>query len=59
MFVCPLCSESESDVNAKTNLPRCFHCERNFNPIEFRMAAQMDDFKEAVEFLKSAARVTA
>lgn len=51
VFVCPACSESESDVNPKTNLARCFHCERNFNPIEFTMATQTDDFKEAVEFL--------
>ena len=52
VFVCPACSESESDVNPKTNLARCFHCERNFNPIEFTMATQTEDFKEAVEFLK-------
>ena len=52
VFVCPLCSESESDVNPKTNLARCFHCQRNFNPIEFTMATQENDFKEAVEFLK-------
>ena len=52
VFVCPVCSESESDVNRKTNLGRCFHCERNFNPIEFTMATQADDFKQAVEFLK-------
>lgn len=52
VFVCPVCGESESDVNPKTNLARCFHCERNFNPIEFTMATQADDFKQAVEFLK-------
>ena len=52
VFVCPLCSESESDVNPKTNLGRCFHCERNFNPIEFTMAVQAVEFVEAVEFLK-------
>jgi DNA primase len=52
VFVCPACGESESDVNPKTNLGRCFHCERNFNPIEFTMAAEAVDFVEAVEFLK-------
>jgi DNA primase len=52
VFVCPACRESESDVNPKTNLGRCFHCERNFNPIEFTMSADMMEFVEAVEFLK-------
>jgi DNA primase len=51
-FVCPACRESESDVNPKTNLGRCFHCERNFNPIEFTMAVLVVEFVEAVEFLK-------
>jgi DNA primase len=52
VFVCPACRESESDVNPKTNLGRCFHCERNFNPIEFTMAVEVVEFVEAVEFLK-------
>jgi len=52
VFVCPVCQESESDVNPKTNLARCFRCERNFNPIEFTMATQVEDFIQAVEFLK-------
>jgi DNA primase len=52
VFVCPVCRESESDVNPKTNLGRCFHCEQNFNPIEFTMAVEVVGFVEAVEFLK-------
>jgi len=52
VFVCPLCGESQSDVNPKTNLGRCFRCERNFNPIEFTMAVQAVEFVEAVENLK-------
>ena len=52
VFVCPVCRESESDVNPKTNLGRCFHCEQNFNPIEFTMAVEVLEFVEAVEFLK-------
>jgi len=52
VFVCPVCRESESDVNPKTNLGRCFHCEQNFNPIEFTMAVEVVEFVEAVEFLK-------
>lgn len=52
VFVCPSCGESDSDVKRETNLSRCFHCERNFNPIEFTMAAQSMEFVSAVEFLK-------
>jgi DNA primase len=52
VFVCPVCRESESDVNPKTNLARCFHCQQNFNPIEFTMAVEVVEFVEAVEFLK-------
>ena len=36
-FVCPECSESQTSVNPKTNLARCFRCERNWNPIDFTM----------------------
>ncbi|MCH5373433.1 MAG: CHC2 zinc finger domain-containing protein [Planctomycetes bacterium] len=52
VFVCPVCRESESDVNPKTNLARCFHCQQNYNPIEFTMAVEVVEFVEAVEFLK-------
>lgn len=33
------------------NLLRCFHCETNFNPIDFTMAARECDFVEAVHYL--------
>lgn len=51
IFVCPLCGESESDVKRETNLGRCFHCETNFNTIEFVMRADACDFVPAVELL--------
>lgn len=51
VFVCPCCSESESAINPKTNLGRCFRCETNFNPIDFTIAVGGCDFVEAVEFL--------
>jgi DNA primase len=51
VFVCPRCGESLSAVNPRTNLGRCFRCEKNFNPIDFVMAATDRDFVEAVEFL--------
>ena len=52
VFVCPRCGEAQSDVKRDTNLARCFHCETNFNPIDFTMHAQESDFLAAVEFLK-------
>lgn len=50
-FVCPRCSERDSDVKRETNLGRCFCCERNFNPIDFVMHARECDFVQAVEYL--------
>ena len=50
-FLCPLCSEFNSATNPKTNLARCFRCERNFNPIDIVIAAKKLTFVEAVEFL--------
>ena len=50
-FVCPRCGESQSDLNPQENLLRCFHCQTNFNPIDFTMAARACDFVEAVRFL--------
>lgn len=51
-FLCPCCGEYVSAVNPRTNLGRCFHCETNFNPIDFTMAAEQCDFVTAVAFLK-------
>ena len=51
-FVCPECSESQTSVNPKTNLARCFRCERNWNPIDFTMDAGRMDFLEAYGFLE-------
>jgi len=28
-FLCPLCNEFQTAVNPKTNLGRCFRCEKN------------------------------
>lgn len=51
VFVCPLCSETQSAVNPRTNLGRCFRCETNFNPIDFTMAAHRCSFVDAVHYL--------
>lgn len=53
VFVCPSCSETQSAVNPRTNLARCFRCERNFNPIDFTMEVRECDFVAAVQFLES------
>ena len=50
-FLCPRCGESRSDLNPQENLIRCFHCQTNFNPIDFTMAARQCDFVEAVHYL--------
>ncbi len=52
VFLCPICNETESGVNPRTNLARCFKCETNFNPIDFLMRARAFDFPETIEFLK-------
>ena len=51
VFVCPRCQESQTAVNPRTNLGRCFGCETNFNPIDFTMCAYRCEFCEAVEYL--------
>ena len=50
-FVCPECSESQTSVNPKTNLARCFRCERNWNPIDFAMETWELEFQSAVGIL--------
>ncbi len=51
-FVCPQCSESQTCVNPKTNLARCFRCERNWNPIDFTMEVHRIEFLEAVGLIE-------
>jgi DNA primase len=50
-FLCPLCSDFNSATNPKTNLARCFGCQRNFNPIDIVMIEKRLNFVEAVEYL--------
>lgn len=50
-FLCPLCQEFNSATNPKTNLARCFRCNKNFNPIDLVMAAKRLPFKDAVHLL--------
>lgn len=50
-FLCPACGEFRTAVHPRTNLGRCFCCQRNFNPIDFVMLATERDFVDTVYFL--------
>lgn len=52
-FLCPLCGDFHTATNPKTNLARCFRCQKNFNPIDMVMIVRNCSFVEAVRFLKS------
>jgi hypothetical protein len=52
-FLCPLCTEFITATNLKTNLARCFLCEKNFNPIDMVMVVKQISFSKAVDYLKS------
>ncbi len=51
-FLCPICSESNTATKRKTNLARCFRCERNFNTIEMVMETRNVDFIQSCQFLQ-------
>jgi len=51
-FLCPLCSEFQTATQAKTNLARCFRCQKNFNTIDLVMIVNGLNFVESVKFLK-------
>lgn len=50
-FLCPCCQETLTATNPRTNLGRCFRCQRNFNPIDFMIIATHRDFVDAVNYL--------
>jgi DNA primase len=54
-FLCPICSEFNTATNQKTNLARCFRCEKNFNPIDMVMQVKRLGFIDAVEYLNKIA----
>lgn len=51
-FLCPLCGEFRTATHPKTNLARCFRCEKNFNTIDMVMLCRNLSFVESVEYLK-------
>ena len=52
-FLCPLCNEFQTAVNPKTNLSRCFRCEKNFNTIDMVMAWHSTGFVDSVKYLQA------
>jgi len=52
-FLCPICNEFQTAANRKTNLARCFRCEKNFNPIDLVMIVKGLGFVESVKYLKA------
>lgn len=52
-FLCPLCNEFQTAVNPKTNLSRCFRCEKNFNTIDMVMVCHNTDFIGSVKYLQA------
>ena len=50
-FLCPLCQGFHTAVNPRTNLARCFDCQKNFNPIDLVLTVKHCDFHQAVAFL--------
>ena len=51
-FRCPLCGNFHTATKLKTNLARCFDCEKNFNPIDLVIEVTQCSFVEAVERLQ-------
>lgn len=52
-FLCPLCGEFQTATNPKTNMARCFPCEKNFNTIDVVMTCEKTTFVETVNILKA------
>lgn len=55
-FLCPLCNGFDTAVNPKTNLARCFSCEKNFNTIDLVMVVRQINFVDSVRFLQAIAQ---
>lgn len=51
-FLCPICGGFHTATHPRTNLGRCFDCNRNFNPIDLTMREKNCSFLQAVEYLK-------
>ena len=52
-FLCPICGEFDTATNPRTNLARCFRCEKNFNAIDLVMTVKGLSFIDTVEYLQT------
>lgn len=52
-FLCPLCNEFQTAVNPKTNMSRCFRCEKNFNTIDMVMTCRSIGFVDSARYLQT------
>ncbi len=51
-FLCPICNEFQTATSSKTNLARCFKCQKNYNPIDMVMRVKRLSFVDTVEYLR-------
>ena len=51
-FRCPVCNEQNTGINPKTNLARCFNCEKNYNTIDLVMKVMNVGFLQSVAYLE-------
>jgi len=58
-FLCPRCGGFDTATNPKTNLARCFACQKNFNTIDLAMTVNKQNFRQAVQFLQGIRKVDA
>ena len=52
-FPCPLCQQLNTATQKKTNLARCFSCQKNFNTIDLVIYTNKINFVPSVRFLLS------
>jgi len=50
-FICPQCHGLDTSTHSKTNLGRCFSCQKNFNTIDMVMVKKGYAFRQAVDWL--------
>ena len=50
-FRCPLCLQLNTATQKKTNLARCFSCQKNFNTIDIVIYTKKINFAPSVRFL--------
>jgi CHC2 zinc finger len=50
-FRCPLCQKLNTATQKKTNLARCFSCQKNFNTIDIVIYTKKINFVPSVRFL--------